>query len=308
MRYAAPVDQLGRPTHSLPVSQQLSGSCESGSDVVGNVGVYRCGSGNSIVDPCWSDSSTGVLCMLSPWATSLIHINAPRVPPGVAVTTTDLDDPWGVELTSGARCLALQGAHASFGSNTVNYSCTGGSPTGLDLLNSADRSKPTWTYRTAMLKGSTYVAGPTVSVASAWFAGPSPTAAPACQGPRLTVTARGSSPSAELLFKNTSSATCRLFGYPGVAALDSSGNQVLQVPRAPASLVYPLAGILISPNGSAAAVLNGNPNGEACPTYGQLLVTPPNTTTSTRVPVHDLAVCADAQINPVTVSVSLLFP
>lgn len=305
--YAAPVDQLGDPTSRLPVSKQVSGDCERGSDVIGNVEVYRCGAGNALYDPCWSDSSGGVLCMGSPWATSLARIEVAGVPPGVTVTTPNLDDPWGVELTSGARCLALQGAHSRFGSSVVNYACTGGTITGLDLLNDANRSTPYWTYQSATYKGSGYVAGPTVSVASAWFGGPAPTNAPACQGPMLSVTATAPTPSAGmawLVFENTSSATCRLFGYPGVAALDSSGKQVQQISRAPSSEVYPLAGVLISPRATASAVLNGDPNypNGSCPTYQQLLVTPPNTTASTKVPVHDLVICAGAQINPVTVS------
>jgi hypothetical protein len=106
-----------------------------------------------------------------------------------------------------------------------------------------------------------------------------------------------------LIFENLSSSPCRLYGYPGVAVLDSSGNQISQVARSPIPLGSMLTDVLIPPGGAASAVLNGDPdypNG-TCPSYQQLLVTPPNTTASKKITVNNLVICADAQIDPVEV-------
>lgn len=301
--YAAPVDMLGQPVGGLPVAAQASASCESGSDSVGNVEVYRCFAGNGVLDPCWVDAADGVLCMQSPWATSVEHLTAAGIPPGVDTVGTRLDDPWGVQLTTGARCVALQGAHDSFGTRVVDYSCSGGPVAGLALLRGIDRSTPYWTYQSVVYNGSNKVAGPTVSVASAWYAGPAPVTAAPCQGPSISVTSDSTTPSAGmtwLVFQNNSSSTCSLQGYPGVAVLDSSGNQTAQIKRTSINGASPPP-VLIPPGGAASAVLEGDPDypTASCPPYHQLLVTPPNTTTSNKVPVGDLVICPNAQVNPV---------
>lgn len=310
--YAAPVDVGGHPRPGLPVSSNVSGHCESGSDSIGNVEVYRCGAGDYIYDPCWFDADGGVLCMASPWDTSVVHIAVPGIPTGVNVGSTDLNYPWGVQLSSGARCLAVQGAHDQFESKTVDYSCTGGSITGLSLLRGVNRSTQYWNYQTVIYNGSNQAAGPVVSVASAWFAGPPPTGAPACQGSSLSVTATVSTPSAGMawiVFENSSTSSCRLYGYPGVAVLDSSGNQVLQVSRTPGAQGSPPPDVVVPADGTASAVLRGNPDypSGSCPSYQQLLVTPPNTTASRKIAVDNLVICANAQIDPVGVGGSPLF-
>jgi hypothetical protein len=304
--YAAPVDAGGHPTGLAVGAQVAGGGCESGSDSIGNVEVYRCGANDVIYDPCWAESAGGVLCMQQPWATSVVRLAVPGIPPGVDVATTDLDDPWGVELTSGARCLAEEGAHDTLGSKTVDFDCTGGPIHGLELLRGVNRSTPFWTYQSAIYNGSYQAAGPTVSVATAWFAGPAPTSAAPCQGALLAVTATAFTPdtgSAWLIFENLSSAPCRLYGDPGVAVLDSSGNQIAQVARSPIPPGSTLPKVVIPPGGAASAWLDGDldyPNG-SCPSYQQLLVTPPNTTASTKVKTNNLVICANAQINPVEV-------
>ncbi len=304
--YAAPVDMTGLPLSTLGVEGNVTGSCESGSDAIGNVEVYRCMAGNEIYDPCWASSAGGVLCMASPWADSVVHLSVADVPRGVDVGATDLDDPWGVQLTSGARCLAAQGAHDTFGSHIVDYYCSGASSDDLELLRGVDRTGLMWTYQTAIFNGSSLVAGPTVSVASAWFAGPAPTDARPCLGTQLGITASvplSVGGMAWLIFQNDSSSTCSLYGFPGVAVIDSDGNQVQQIARTSSGEGPDPSQVLIPPGGAASAVLTGDPdypNG-TCPTYREVLVTPPNTTTSTPVPVNGLTICANAQINPVGV-------
>jgi hypothetical protein len=309
--FAAPVDALGHAT-GLPVTSQGAASCESGSDSVGNVEVYRCFAGTGIYDPCWVDAAGGVLCMASPWATSVVHLAVPDVPPGVDIASPDLDYPWGVELTSGARCVAVQGAHDSFDGKTIDYGCTGGSPSGLSLLRGVTRTTPYWTYQTVVYGGSNKVAGPQAAVAKAWFAGPAPVGANSCRGQSLTVTSFATTPSsgmAWLIFENRSTTPCRLHGYPGVAVLDGSGNQIAQVARSQSSSGSAPSEVLIPQGGAASAVLNGNPDYPkgSCPSYQQILVTPPNTTTAREVGVNGLSICAGARIDPVGVGGRPLF-
>lgn len=304
--YGAPVNITGQPLPAITVSTATRGSCNFGSDVIVDVEVYRCFSGNGVYDPCWADTAGGVLCMPAPWSTTAVNIPTSGIAPGVDVQATELDFPWAVDLTSGARCVAVQGAHGTYQGKAIDFGCTGGPIPGLSLLRGIDRSGPNWTYQSIVVSGSTMVAGPTVSVATAWYAGPAPpTGSPACSGPSVTVTAGAldgiGTGSAFLHFRNTGATTCSLYGYPGVAALDPAGRQVAQAQRAPSSRGP--ATVYVPPGATASAEVEGNGSGASsvsCPTYPILLVTPPNTTASTQVPVGQLAICADFQVFAVT--------
>jgi hypothetical protein len=302
--YAAPVDTVGRPVNGLKVTTSSS-DCDvpsAGSDSVGDVEVYRCGPG---LDPCWYDAAGGLLCMQTPWDTSALHPVAKDVPLGVNVATTDLDYPWGVKLTSGERCIAVQGAHSAFQSRVVDYGCSGPIK-GLMLLRGLNRSAPLWTFQTTIWNGTTEVAGPTVAVATAWFAGPPPPRVPApiCAPKAVKVTVdfdRQLPMEAGVDFQNASPSECRLSGYPTVTVLDSAGRQLFQVarstgPDAPTDITIP-------PWGSAGAFLDGNPdypNG-SCSSYTRLRVTVPGATTSTLASTGPLIVCPHAQISPIEV-------
>jgi hypothetical protein len=102
-----------------------------------------------------------------------------------------------------------------------------------------------------------------------------------------------------ILFENSGGTTCKLFGYPGVAGLDSQGNQVTQAVRVPNQ---PLNTVVLSPGATASALVQGSdvPTGTAtsCATYAALLVTPPNATVSVKV-AASLPGCAGLRVNPV---------
>lgn len=113
-----------------------------------------------------------------------------------------------------------------------------------------------------------------------------------------------------LLFTNDGTATCTLSGYPGVAALDSSGAQVAQAQRTPQGYLGGLEGysggplpvVSLAPGQTASAMVEGtdNPAGTAtsCVTYAALLVTAPDTTTSVRVD-SALPGCSALEVHPV---------
>lgn len=102
-----------------------------------------------------------------------------------------------------------------------------------------------------------------------------------------------------ILFRNAGGRRCQLFGYPGVAGLDTTGRQAVQAARArtgPAPSV-----ITLSPGQVASALVSGTdvPTGNAtsCPTY-TLLVTPPGETHSTRL-AASLPGCSGLTVHPV---------
>ncbi len=110
---------------------------------------------------------------------------------------------------------------------------------------------------------------------------------------------------ATIVFINSSDHPCTLFGYPGVAGLDSAGREATRaLPTLSGYLGggYTEATVLLAPGGAASALVEGTtvPTGTAtaCPVYARLLVTGPDQTTS-----HSLAVsmpgCSLLQVHPV---------
>jgi hypothetical protein len=317
VRYASPVDILGDDL--LPVSTTQSGRCDQGSDAIGNVNVYRCFAGNDVYDPCWAEhSGSSVVCVPAPWSASAVRLTASGLSPVISVGATILDQPWGLKLRNGDQCLAAQGAHDEFQGQTVDFYCAqGGSSYGLELLRGVNRSAAVWTLQGVVRQGS----GGQVSteyVDTAWFAGPPPsypgTGVVACTGGQLQV-GPGSSGAGlghigqALLFTNTGTSACSLFGYPGVAALDGSGHQVQQAQRSPDGYLGGLGNgktspyqVVLAPGGTASSLVEGtdNPAGTAtsCQTFPALLVTPPGTTATTRVAVQ-LPGCSSLQVHPV---------
>jgi len=109
-----------------------------------------------------------------------------------------------------------------------------------------------------------------------------------------------------LLFTNNSTSTCTLTGYPGVAGLDASEHQVAQAARTlegylagcacntPPELTLH-AGAVVSAMVEAVDALNGGP----CTSFAGLLVTPPNTTLSTKVSLAPYS--CQFEIHPVVV-------
>jgi len=115
----------------------------------------------------------------------------------------------------------------------------------------------------------------------------------------------------DLLFRNTSTTTCTLTGYPVVAALDSSGNQVLQAQRSPSGYMGGLppgqtipTTVTLAPGETVSAKVEGTDNpvngATSCPSYSAFLVTPPNNDQPVRLllanPFPD---CSTIEVHPV---------
>jgi len=134
-------------------------------------------------------------------------------------------------------------------------------------------------------------------------------AGPICENGQLAVRTFSEQPAAGtvpliLRFVNVGKTTCRLSGYPGVAALNFQGVQVVQATR---GATVPTT-VSLAPGQTASATLFGSDDRlqgtTPCPLYPALLVTPPNATESVKVDVAGpdgtgLPGCNALGINPV---------
>jgi len=111
---------------------------------------------------------------------------------------------------------------------------------------------------------------------------PAPEAAGPCTDDDLAVT-NGPLESANtqrhviLSFQNTSSHSCTLVGYPGADLVTPVGGVLINVPRRPANAAHHLT---LNPGDIATADVTAyaidTATGDACPRWGNLVVTPPN--------------------------------
>jgi hypothetical protein len=108
-----------------------------------------------------------------------------------------------------------------------------------------------------------------------------------------------------LIFRNTSAVTCHLTGYPGVAALNSTDQQIAQATRTlhghlggatSAGTVTLAAGASASATVEALAIDATTGNG--CAAYAGILVTPPNETHSIKLAWPGDG-CSALEIHPV---------
>jgi hypothetical protein len=175
-----PVDAGHRPVAGMKIEDRGAGSCLVGSDSVGHA--YRCSAGRVVYDPCWNDEADpagpAVLCQERPWEKRVYRLTLgdrglePIRGPGLV---TGSDQPWGIELATGDRCVALQGAHSiGPGGRVVDYYCyrRSGKPAPFVLLRGIDTSNPRW-----LIASETYserrnrdVRGPRLAIAKAWYA------------------------------------------------------------------------------------------------------------------------------------------
>jgi uncharacterized protein DUF4232 len=110
---------------------------------------------------------------------------------------------------------------------------------------------------------------------------------------------------AVLVFRNTSTVTCHLAGYPGVAALNGSDQQVAQATRTMSGYLggaKSMATVQLPPGQSASATVEtlaiDATTGNSCTPYAGILVTPPNETHSIKLAWPNDG-CSNLQIHPV---------
>jgi hypothetical protein len=176
--------------------------------------------------------------------------------------------------------------------------------TGLGLLLAACSSSPSSSSNTTSTSSSSSTSSSTSTSTTAGLAN--------CSTSELQLSAGQSNGAAGtigqiILFKNTATSSCLLHGFPGVAGLDSGGNQVAQATRVVnlAPFTGPtssLPTVTLAPGDTASALVFGSdvPTGAAtsCATYAALLVTPPNALQSVQV-AATLPGCAGLRVGPV---------
>ena len=97
-----------------------------------------------------------------------------------------------------------------------------------------------------------------------------------------------------MVFTNVGQTTCGMSGYPGIAALDSQGNQVAQAERRETGMMGGLANdtskiplVTLAPGQAASAEIEGSDvplgNATTCVGYPSFLVTPPGEVDAVRV-------------------------
>jgi hypothetical protein len=108
-----------------------------------------------------------------------------------------------------------------------------------------------------------------------------------------------------LVFRNTSTTTCHLAGYPGVAALNGSDQQVAQAARSLSGYLGGAPAVLsvqLAPGQSASATVEALAidvaTGNSCTRYAGILVTPPNETHSVKLAWPNDG-CSSLQVHPV---------
>jgi Protein of unknown function (DUF4232) len=139
---------------------------------------------------------------------------------------------------------------------------------------------------------------------------PAAGAVPACANADLTVSVGASGAGlghvgSTIVFTNGSDHQCTLYGYPGVAGMDSTGREVTHALQTLSGYMggsSTKATVLLAPGGRASALVEGTdvPTGTAttCPVYPRLLVTAPNQTGS-HVLAASMPGCSLLQVHPV---------
>jgi hypothetical protein len=167
--YVSPVTNNGAPVAGYRVTSRASdGSCESGSEVIGQG--YRCSAGNYLHDPCWAEraATPTVLCLAEPWLHTVAEIRLNSAVPALARQDAQSVEPWGLRLADGDRCVLAQGAHNPFDGTVLDYYCR----SGLALLRGLNRTRATWTARSVVSRHGRLSRGPIEKIEIAWYGRP----------------------------------------------------------------------------------------------------------------------------------------
>jgi hypothetical protein len=155
----------GVPRAGLRITATYKGSCAGGSDATDRLDAWRCGFGNLLIDPCFSDPTGGVayvLCLRRPWGTETIKLVVTGTRGPNTTRRAPTGHPWGIQLRTGARCLFVQGASSELHGVRLNYTCSDGSV----LYGDARRGLP-WTILRAT--GDDAEATRRAGIARVWF-------------------------------------------------------------------------------------------------------------------------------------------
>ena len=134
-------------TPQVVVTDQVTGTCPAGSLSNSRPDAWRCQDTNRGYDPCFRGFQADQLmlaCPESPWSPNVVLLAPTTEVPADQTNrenfTTAL--PWALELADGSHCVRLGGTQLVYAGLRTNYSCEGGSVTGM--LGVPDRSQTHW--------------------------------------------------------------------------------------------------------------------------------------------------------------------
>ena len=200
---------------------------------------------------------------------------------------------------------------------------SGGSPaasTGTTAtVSSQPASTATSTTATSTTDPTTTTTAPTTSTATTTTSTTTTVASsgePPCRAAALSLSflgQQGGMGHGEIGFvvKNTSSVSCRTYGYPGILFLDQSGHPLPTIPHHTTSDFFgsgPAVPLVIAPGASASFRLDvghGVATSAGCATAYSLQVIPPNDTATLRTTIPNGAYeCQDANVSPLRAGAS----
>lgn len=204
-----------------------------------------------------------------------------------------------VAVASAGGLVACGGSHVAGSSQTTATSDTTGSP-GSGATGAVTITRTSTTANSTAAATTTGAGGSATSPAGEGSSdGGAGITGLACTNAQIRVSTNDlgegmSHGGVVLIFRNESSTPCTLGGYPGVAGLNAAGTQVTEARREPSGYLGGLRSgartppvVTLAPGQDASATAQGTSAPEdgatSCPTLHGMLVTPPNTTRSTRV-------------------------
>jgi hypothetical protein len=152
---------------NLVRTTSVDGACTGGSlDLPGRADAWRCTSGGSVLDPCFSaEGSSELACVPDPFTTAVTMLQiSGRLPRGNR--NDPAHPPWFLELADGRRCGPLPAGSqraAAVAGAAPTYTCTGGA----EVFGDPDASRPVWTARVG--PGDRASAEVAVDVKTAWY-------------------------------------------------------------------------------------------------------------------------------------------
>lgn len=115
------------PQVSLIVRERHEGQCWQQSGHIKREDAWRCMADGKTYDPCFIQqygSHKQALCPESPWNTSSVQLELPAAVDNTSHVPLDMSQayPWGIELESGEKCLAIDDGKL-FDGLPVRYEC-----------------------------------------------------------------------------------------------------------------------------------------------------------------------------------------
>jgi hypothetical protein len=146
----SPWSSAGTLKPNMHVVEHVSGHCWTQSLSTSRGDAYRCMAGNSIYDPCFAQSAhpKAVACAADPFSNRVALLKLLKPLPSAPNQTTQWlqphNQPFGIELANGDRCVFVTGATDAVNGDRLNYECR--DP--LWIIGTPSHANGVWTART----------------------------------------------------------------------------------------------------------------------------------------------------------------